>query len=845
MGNGLRHNEKLINNPISTIIISIKEKSLNADEQINRVNNNHEIPKKDSTKPKYRKLKGKNSIYANINRKNSSNYKTQRENINYKKYIRLEMIKYFIISILFCHFCSINSLINLEKDTIYNRIAFHSYEIKLKLNGTGVKNILSSSSYHNYPCPSYIYLKNELVSQEITNCHYINITESNSEIILGWNDTIINTTRGMFYNCREITEIDMTNFDTSLVTDMSDMFAYCSSLISLNLSNVVTSKVETFENMFLNCLSLTSLNLESFTNPSATSLSKMFYGCINLEYINIKNFEEIENIQLDDMFYNIPQNAVICLLSCPPPTNFTISSMNKTQATISWVGYELNKFIISYGIQNLSNPEEGIKINVTGKENFTFTNLNLNQIYDVYIKTDCDSKSSYWIGPLLISIGFYNMSHNGTNSIITCSKVIYDSGGPNGDYQNYEDSTLTIYPETPGKFVSIKGIIDTEIGYDYLYIYNGNSTGGNLFGCYEGNQIIPLFGSTIGPLTIKFTSDLSILYSGFELVIGCIINSQTIYYLIKENKCRTILCDNDWRNKKNIILPKSGLCVKNCNSTNQKYHYKGKCYDNCPINSINRDFICYSKIILGKCEEYSLESDYFENLFIKCKEDYYPKLNDINNNYTYIDCYKNNSLEKYYLDINDLYFKSCYESCKTCNRKGTKENHNCITCDNNYISYKFNLTSDEYYNCYSKCKYYYYFDINKNYYCSKNKECPHNYINLIEEKNQCIDECYNDPEYKYNFRKKCYKNCPEELSYKSELKNYYCEAKCSKDKPLEIIEYQNCTNFCGINEMNNKSCISKFKEMNNTNGNLILRNIIQDITYTNFDTLFFLLKKIL
>ena len=56
------------------------------------------------------------------------------------------------------------------------------------------------------------------------------------------------------------------------------------------------------------------------------------------------------------------------------------------------------------------------------------------------------------------------MAHTGTYSITTCSKVIYDSGGPNGAYMNYANSILTIYPDEYGRKVSIKGTIDIEPG---------------------------------------------------------------------------------------------------------------------------------------------------------------------------------------------------------------------------------------------------------------------------------------------------------------------------------------------------------------------------------------------
>ena len=112
-------------------------------------------------------------------------------------------------------------------------------------------------------------------------------------------------------------------------------------------------------------------------------------------------------------------------------------------------------------------------------------------------------------------------------------------------------------------------------------------------------------------------------------------------------------------------------------------------------------------------------------------------LNDKTNKNNFINCYKNNSLEKYYLDTNDFLFKLCYKTCKTCSKNGTKKNHNCLTCD---INYEFNLTIDGYYNCYPKCDNYYYFDTDKNFICLNKNECPNDYNNLIEEKkNQCID----------------------------------------------------------------------------------------------------------
>ena len=123
------------------------------------------------------------------------------------------------------------------------------------------------------------------------------------------------------------------------------------------------------------------------------------------------------------------------------------------------------------------------------------------------------------------------------------------------------------------------------------------------------------------------------------------------------------------------------------------------------------------------------------------------------------------------------------------------------------------------------------------------------YNKLIPQLGKCIDDCSKDSDYPYEFRKTCYSQCPnDELvrSYESKTKNKFCEVNCTKEFPLEIIEYQNCTNYCGINDLNDKVCISKYED-EETNANLILQNILKDIVSTNFrrDDLYYNNKNII
>ena len=43
--------------------------------------------------------------------------------------------------------------------------------------------------------------------------------------------------KGLFYNCTSLSSIDLSNFDTSLVTRMEGLFYNLTSLTSIDLSN--------------------------------------------------------------------------------------------------------------------------------------------------------------------------------------------------------------------------------------------------------------------------------------------------------------------------------------------------------------------------------------------------------------------------------------------------------------------------------------------------------------------------------------------------------------------------------------------------------------------------------
>ena len=116
----------------------------------------------------------------------------------------------------------------------------------------------------------------------------------------------------------------------------------------------------------------------------------------------------------------------------------------------------------------------------------------------------------------------------GTNNSVTCgtSTVLFPNNGSASNYSNSDNGYTVLNCSGSGQ-VSINGIYNCESGYDYVKIYSGSGTGGTLLGSYNGSGNISITGAVGTPLTVQFTSDASVNYSGFALYAKYIANCCT------------------------------------------------------------------------------------------------------------------------------------------------------------------------------------------------------------------------------------------------------------------------------------------------------------------------------
>jgi len=125
---------------------------------------------------------------------------------------------------------------------------------------------------------------------------------------------------------------------------------------------------------------------------------------------------------------------------------------------------------------------------------------------------------------------YYNLINDtiATNRIATCSGTFTDNGGTSG---NYTDLTkyLTVIQPTGAQSVTITfSSFSLEQGYDSLYIYDGNGTGGTLLGRYTGTQNPGTVTANSGVMSLLFTSDCNTNGMGWAATYSCTVCPGTL-----------------------------------------------------------------------------------------------------------------------------------------------------------------------------------------------------------------------------------------------------------------------------------------------------------------------------
>ena len=130
----------------------------------------------------------------------------------------------------------------------------------------------------------------------------------------------------MFYGCSNLIPLDLSNFNTSYVTQMNYMFLGCNNLISLDLSNFNTNSNLKVNNMLTNCNDNLIYCINN-TNLILDYISNLSYKFKNNNNYSDTCFDKNKKITLDNKkcVLNCTNNYTfehnnICYSSCPNGT---------------------------------------------------------------------------------------------------------------------------------------------------------------------------------------------------------------------------------------------------------------------------------------------------------------------------------------------------------------------------------------------------------------------------------------------------------------------------------------------------------------------------------------------
>ena len=151
---------------------------------------------------------------------------------------------------------------------------------------------------------SNIYNISNLDTSMVTDMQFMfrGCTSLKSIDVSGFDTRNVTNMRWMFANCTSLTSLDVSGLETDSVTDMEVMFGHNPNLKNITFGNFDASKVTNFYAMFFEDKALTTLDLSSFNTSSASNMTLMFWYCENLKTIYVGDGWKTSQANVADMF---------------------------------------------------------------------------------------------------------------------------------------------------------------------------------------------------------------------------------------------------------------------------------------------------------------------------------------------------------------------------------------------------------------------------------------------------------------------------------------------------------------------------------------------------------------
>ena len=538
---------------------------------------------------------------------------------------------------------------------------------------------------------------------------------------------------GMFTSCINLTILNLNNFYTPKVINMKGMFNNCTSLKIINLANADTSNVTDMTDMFNKCKSLIFLNLKLFDTSKVEAMNATFYMCTSLLYLNLNYFKDSSigsEANCSNLFDFCNNSLKLCFNEESIGDKCTIPNNNKN---CSHECFQNNaKFIIEENlcVDNCSN---------ISKYKYEYNNvcyeicpndshISPNNEYLCEDDLKCSDYYNYDHSECIEEIpeGYYcNDTNNKTLNICDtkCKTCSLDSVKSNNLCLscNINENYFPKYYE----ILNHTGFINCyNESLDEYYLENNT-----FMPCYKTckmcNKLGDQFNHSCTECFSNFTNNNSNCYEICEFYYY--FDSDGIYHCTENEACP--------KNFNKLIINKR-KCIDNCDKDDTyKKEYHNSCYESCPNGTHlnNNETKCIDDLIenltdtiLNNLTEYFSSDTIEESIIYNLNEQNYStntvqtiidnftqhyflsdKIDTIINKFNikgqncskemlirlcnmikedyFFDCYNNNSLDEYYLLINETVYENI---CQIFKDTKNKNYQNCIECNLNYFIYK-------------------------------------------------------------------------------------------------------------------------------------------------------------
>ena len=108
----------------------------------------------------------------------------------------------------------------------------------------------------------------------------------------------------LFYECNALTQLDLSNWDTSNIQYMIATFDGCNNLTELNCSTWNTSKVYNMQLAFYNCNSLETIPVRDWDTRNVIYMDKTFGNCTSLVNLDVSKWDTSKVVELTNTFYH-------------------------------------------------------------------------------------------------------------------------------------------------------------------------------------------------------------------------------------------------------------------------------------------------------------------------------------------------------------------------------------------------------------------------------------------------------------------------------------------------------------------------------------------------------------